>query len=155
MKLLNYLLVVSLFFTACKKETKEEAPVLPADYGSGMYIVTENGISFYNNNVVQNKIYHKVNGRSILNAKKIKFHRSKAYIVTDNEILTVNIETFENKESRSILTKSSEGSRKLCISVFSLRAIIVNNGTCFRLGHLIVNGIFTIQNREFVRFLKF
>jgi len=98
MKLLNYLLVVLLLVSACKKDTKEDTPVLPADYGSGMYIVTENGISFYDGEVVKNQIYKKVNGNSILNGKKIKFRGTKAYIVTDNQILTANVKTFENKE---------------------------------------------------------
>ena len=98
MKLLNYLLVVLLFVSACKEDGKEENPVFPADYGSGMYIVTENGISFYDGEVVKNQIYKKVNGSSILNGKKIKFRGTKAYIVTDNQILTANVKTFENKE---------------------------------------------------------
>ena len=98
MKLLNYLLVVLLLVSACKKDTKEDTPVLPADYGNGMYIVTENGISFYDGEVVKNQIYKKVNGSSILNGKKIKFSGTKAYIVTDNQILTANVKTFENKE---------------------------------------------------------
>ena len=94
MKLLNYLLVVLLLVSACKEET----PELPSDYGSGMYIVTENGISFYDGEVVKNQIYKKVNGSSILNGNKIKFRGTKAYIVTDNQILTANVKTFENKE---------------------------------------------------------
>ena len=98
MKLLNYLLVVLLLVSACKKDTKEDTPVLPADYGSGMYIVTENGISFYDGEVVKNQIYKKVNGSSILNGNKIKFNGTKAYIVNGSQILTANIETFENKE---------------------------------------------------------
>jgi len=97
MKLLNYLLVVVLFVSACKKES-EDAPTYSKDYGSGMYIVTENGISFYDGEVVKNQIYKKVNGSSILNGKKIKFSGTKAYIVTDNQILTANVKTFENKE---------------------------------------------------------
>ena len=98
MKLLNYLLAVFLFVSACKKDAKEDEPVLPADYGSGMYIVTENGISFYDGEVVKNQIYKKVNGSSILNGKKIKFSGTKAYIVTGNQILTANVKTFESKE---------------------------------------------------------
>ena len=98
MKLLNYLLVVLLLVSACKKDTKEDTPVLPADYGNGMYIVTENGISFYDGEVVKNQIYKEVNGSSILNGKKIKFRGTKAYIVTDNQILIANVKTFENKE---------------------------------------------------------
>ena len=98
MKLLNYLLVVLLFVSACKKDTKEETPVLPSDYGSGMYIVTTEGISFYDGEVVKDRIYRTVNEWEIRNAKKIKFSGTKAYIVTDNQILTANIETFENKD---------------------------------------------------------
>ena len=97
MRLLNYLLVVLLFVSACKKES-EDTPTYSKDYGSGMYIVTENGISFYDGEVVENQIYQKVNGSSILNGKKIKFRGTKAYIVTDNQILTANVKTFENKE---------------------------------------------------------
>jgi len=97
MKFLNCLLVVLLLFSACKKES-EETPTYSKDYGSGMYIVTENGISFYDGEVVENQIYKKVNGSSILNGKKIKFRGTKAYIVTDNQILTANVKTFENKE---------------------------------------------------------
>ena len=33
-----------------------------------------------------------------MNGNKIKFSEEKAYIITDNQILTANIETFENKE---------------------------------------------------------
>jgi len=97
MKLFNYLLVILLFVSACKKES-EDTPAYPKDYGIGMYIVTENGISFYDGEVVKNQIYQKVNGSSILNGKKIKFRGTKAYIVTDNQILTANVKTFENKE---------------------------------------------------------
>ena len=92
------MLVVLLLVSACKKDTKEDTPVLPADYGGGMYIVTENGISFYDGEVVKNQIYKKVNGSSILNGNKIRFSGTKAYIVTDNQILTANVNTFENKE---------------------------------------------------------
>jgi len=102
MKLLNYLLVVLLFVSACKKDTKENTPVLPADYGGGMYIVTENGISFYNYkdslSQVKNQIFRTVNNTIIINPMKIKFKGTKAYIVTDHQIITANIETFESKE---------------------------------------------------------
>jgi len=97
MKFLNWLFVILLLFSACKKES-EDTSVYSKDYGSGMYIVTENGISFYDGEVVKNQIYKKVNGSSILNGKKIKFRGTKAYIVTDNQILTANVKTFENKE---------------------------------------------------------
>jgi len=97
MKLVNYLLIALVFVSSCKEEDTVENPTLPNDYGKGMYIVTDNGISFYDGEVVKNQIYKKVNGSSILNAKKIKFKGTKAYIVAD-DIITANVNTFENKE---------------------------------------------------------
>jgi len=102
MKLLNYSLVVLLLVSACKEDEKEDTPVFSADYGSGMYIVTENGISFYNDQdsfpQVKNQIFKTVNNTTIVNPKKIKFRETKAYIVADHQIVIVNIETFGNKE---------------------------------------------------------
>ena len=97
MKLINYLLIALVFISSCKEEETVDSPALPNDYGNGMYIVTDNGISFYDGEVVKNQIYKKVNGNAILNGKKIKFKGTKAYIVAD-DIITANINTFENKE---------------------------------------------------------
>ena len=97
MKFINYLLIVSVFFSSCKEDT-EPAPSFAKDYGTGMYIITDNGVSFYDGEIVKNQIYQTVNGASLSNLKKIKFKGTKAYIVTDNRILTANVETFENKE---------------------------------------------------------
>ena len=96
MKSLNYLLVVLLLISACKDETRR-TPVFPANYGSGMYIATENGISFYDGEIVNNQIYKKVNGSSVLNGNKIKFNEDEAYFVNDNHLFIVDIETFEAK----------------------------------------------------------
>jgi hypothetical protein len=99
MKLINYLLIVLVFVfvSSCKEET-EPIPSFAKDYGDGMYIVTDNGVSFYDGNVVKNQIYKEVNGSAISNPKKIKFKGTKAYIVTDNQIVTANVESFENRE---------------------------------------------------------
>jgi len=98
MKLINYLLIALVFVSSCKEDTEDPAPSFEKNYGDGMYIVTENGVSFYDGDVVKNKIYKKVNGSALLNPKKIKFQGTKAYIVTDNQIVTANVKTFENKE---------------------------------------------------------
>ena len=96
MKLINYLLITLFFVSSCKEDSDPE-PLLSKDYGDGMYIVTDNGVSFYDGEVVKNQIFKKVNGSSILNGKKIKFKGNKAYIVSDNQVVTANVETFENK----------------------------------------------------------
>ena len=100
MKLFNYFIILTLIFSACS-EAEVEPPVLDEDYGEGMYIVTDMGVSFYDYQdsipEVINQIFKKVNNISIANAKKIKFRDSKAYILVDNYIITANINTFEDK----------------------------------------------------------
>ena len=97
MKLINYLLIALVFVSSCKEEN-DPVPTFAKDYGDGMYIVTKNGVSFYDGDIVKNQIYKEVNGATLSNPKKIKFRGTKAYIITDNQIVTTNIETFENKE---------------------------------------------------------
>jgi hypothetical protein len=66
-----------------------------------MYIVTDMGISFYNDTdslpQVENQIFKTVNNITINNPKRIKFKGTKVYIVADNYISTANVKTFENK----------------------------------------------------------
>jgi len=97
MKLINYLLIVSVFFSSSCKEDTEPAPSFAKDYGTGMYIVTDNGVSFYDGEIVKNQIYQLVNGNALTGVKKIKFQGKKVYIIADNQIVKANVETFENK----------------------------------------------------------
>lgn len=96
------MLICVFLITSCKEE-EENVAVFDQDYGEGMYIVTEFGVSFYNNNdslaQVQNKIFKTVNNRTIINPKKIKFYGTKAYILADDYIETVNVKTFQEKET--------------------------------------------------------
>jgi len=96
MKLINYLLIALAFVSSCKEDSV--APSFAKNYGEGMYIATENGVSFYDGEVVKNQIYQTVNGAALSNPKKIKFQGTKAYIVTGNQIVSANVKTFENKE---------------------------------------------------------
>jgi len=122
MKLLNYLLVVFLFVSACKKDEKVVAPVLPADYGSGMYIVTENGISFYDGEVVEDQIYKKVNGSSIINPKSIRINGNKGYIV-GNKLYVVDINTFGLEAEISGFNNAIQ-----CDIVSDNRALVLDKG---------------------------
>ncbi len=97
MKLINYLLIALVFISSCKEETVD-APELAKDYGEGMYIATDNGVSFYDGEVVKNQIFKQVNGTALSSVSKIKFNGTKAYIAAGNQIVTANIETFENKD---------------------------------------------------------
>ena len=67
MKILKYFLILSVFISSCKKEDEEILETLPKNYGKGMYILTDQGISYYNYLVVdtlrtvKNNIYQSVN----------------------------------------------------------------------------------------------
>ena len=52
-----YILMIFLFFS-CQKE---EESSFSEDYGAGMYILTNQGISFFNGAQVESGIYNKVN----------------------------------------------------------------------------------------------
>ena len=63
MRLFNYLLLALIFSSSCKNESS--APNFDENYGEGMYIVTDMGVSFYNYKdslaEVSNQIYMAVN----------------------------------------------------------------------------------------------
>ncbi len=88
--------LILLFFSCSNSDPDNPQPILSEDYGSGLYIATSNGVSFYNGDTVINKVYQLVNGIALSEVKKIKFKGTKAFILAD-KVYTANIETFENK----------------------------------------------------------
>jgi len=96
MKLINFLLIALIFCSSCKKD-KEETTSFPKKYGAGIYIATNNGVSFYKNGVVEDNIFQNVNGISLNNVNKINFQGTKAYIATENSLFSANVKTFESK----------------------------------------------------------
>ena len=94
MKFYSYLFVILTIVSSCKEE--EDAPTFSKDYGSGMYISTDNGVSFYKDGVVKNQIYKEVNGQTLTGVERIKFSGTKAFILA-GDMYSVNIETFEDK----------------------------------------------------------
>ena len=94
MKFYIYLFITLTIFSSCKEE--ENAPTFSKDYGSGMYISTDIGVSFYKDGVVKNQIYKEVNGQTLTEVEKIKFNGTKAFILA-GDMYSVNIETFEDK----------------------------------------------------------
>ncbi len=94
MKLVKYLFIALVFVSSCKEDEEEvKTPNYPEKYGAGMYVVTDNGITFVKDDVVEGQIYQNVNGTSITSPKKIKFSGSKAYIVAD-KIRIADAKTF-------------------------------------------------------------
>ena len=104
MKLFNHIILALLLVvvSSCKKD-EVDRPTFPQDYGEGMYIVTDIGVSFYNykspSSEVINQVFNTVNNTPINNPKKIKFKGTKAYILANNYIATANVRSFENKGS--------------------------------------------------------
>ena len=96
MKLINYLLISLVFLSSCKKE-EDTTPSFAKDYGKGMYIATDNGVSFYKDGLVKSNIFEDVNGITLSNVNKIKFQGTKAYIATEKNLYSANVETFESK----------------------------------------------------------
>ncbi|MAW21735.1 MAG: hypothetical protein CMD16_05010 [Flavobacteriales bacterium] len=94
MKLINYFLLALVFISSCKEEN-EESPILSNNYGVGLYIATDNGVSFFDGDTVKNQIYATVNNTTLSNVKRIKFKTTRAYILTDNNLFTANVKTFE------------------------------------------------------------
>jgi len=96
MKLINYLLITLVFVSSCKEDTEPE-PSFSKDYGTGMYIATENGVNFYKNGVLSSNIFQAVNGIALNNVNEIKFQGNKAYIATEKSLFSANVETFASK----------------------------------------------------------
>ena len=98
MRLLTFVILLSILFFSCKKDDSNVI-VYEERFGEGMYIVTDQGISFYNyldtTAEVISQIYNNTNYSVIENPKKIKFRGTKAYILADNTIIKTNVKTFE------------------------------------------------------------
>ena len=95
MKLFNYFIIAAFLISSCKDDDSE--PTFSNEYGSGLYIATSNGVSFYNDNIVKNQIFKNVNGISLSNVNRIKFKNGKAYIATKSNFYSANLENFEIK----------------------------------------------------------
>ncbi len=89
------LLSAFFLFIACSPETIEP-PIYDKDYGKGLYILTEKGVSFYDfdDELLKEDIYSTVNGISLQNPSSLNIHNDKMYIVTKNTLYRVDAETF-------------------------------------------------------------
>ena len=96
MKLINYLLIALFFVSSCKDDTDSRTS-FAKDYGSGIYITTENGVNFYKDGVLSSNVFQDVNGIKLNNVNKIKFQGSIAYIATEKILFSADVETFEIK----------------------------------------------------------
>ena len=75
---------------------KIDPPVYDSDYGKGLYILSENNINYYDfiNNELKENIFQTVNGNTISNLKSLNVHSDNMYIVVENTLYSVDINTF-------------------------------------------------------------
>lgn len=95
MKLFYHLLIISFIITSCSEN--ENSPTFSSSYGEGIYICTDNGVSFYRDSVLKTNIFYKVNGISLSNVQRIKFKNSKAFFALEKSLYSANVNTFEIK----------------------------------------------------------
>ena len=146
MKIFKYCLLFFTLFTSCQKEEDESVAELPSKYGSGMYILTEQGVSFYNYlatdslRVVSENIFQDVNNRNILYPKSLNLSGWKAYIVGD-QLYIANIETFGNEGivggfSNPVSCKALDDKRLYVVDKGSACVKVVDLSTLEISGHI-------------------
>lgn len=95
----QYLLLLILFIFACSPEDIDP-PTYPSEYGKGMYILTEQGVTYYDYNspdtarIVKENIFQNVNSKSISNPSSLKIINEDIYIVSQHTLYRANINTF-------------------------------------------------------------
>ncbi|MBC8265610.1 MAG: hypothetical protein H8E84_01455 [Flavobacteriales bacterium] len=128
MKFLKYFLLLSIVISSCKTEEDEPTPEFSKDYGKGMYILTDQGVSFYNLEdvdslrVMKNGIYKSVNNTSISQPKSITIKGNQAFIIGD-KVYTVDIETFGSLGSITGFSNPIS-----CVRVDNNRLYVVDKG---------------------------
>ena len=101
MKFYHYLLILSLLLLSCQDENNDDSPSFSSKYNRGLYIATDEGVSFYEDGELENNIFQDVNGITLNNVQRIKIDDKKAYIATENDFYAADVKTFENLGSIS------------------------------------------------------
>lgn len=93
-----HFLCLLFLFLACKKNDTNNSSSYPNLYGNGVYIVTDQGINYYNDisGSLEENIFSSVNGISINNPKKIVLHDQNVFIV-GNRLYVVGANSFHLK----------------------------------------------------------
>ena len=147
MKFFKYFLILLVVISACKKDEQEELEVnLPKNYDSGMYILTDQGISFYNYlsvdtlRTLTEDIFKKVNNIDIIQPRSLHISGKHAYIIGD-KLYIANIETFGNEGivddfSDPISCKQVDADRLYVVDKGDATVKIVNLNNQEVLGHI-------------------
>ena len=147
MKFFKYLLVLLVIISSCKKDEDKEPEVnLAENYGAGMYILTEQGVSFYNYlaedtlRTLTENIFKKVNNTDIIQPKSLHISGKNAYIIGD-QLYIANMETFGNEGkiggfSNPVSCKKVDEDRLYVVDKGDATVKIVNLNKKEILGHI-------------------
>lgn len=94
MKKYLFILITVLIF-GCKPDN--DPIISPSnDYGKGLYILTEEGVNFYDykNNELKENIYSSANGLSLINPSSLRNYGERMYIVTESIFHVVDVDNF-------------------------------------------------------------
>lgn len=90
-----YILSIVIFIFGCKPDND---PIISIsnDYGKGLYILTEDGVNFYDykNNELKENIFSTVNGLSLTNPSALRNYSERMYIVTKSTLHVVDVDNF-------------------------------------------------------------
>jgi len=129
MRFIHYLLVFLIFLSACKKdEDNSQEIIFSEDYGDGMYILTKEGVSFYNYmaadslRTITNNIYQSVNNRNINQPRSLHIASDKVFIVGDH-VYIADIKTFADEGIIEVFSDPID-----CKLIDSERLYVVDRG---------------------------
>ena len=89
------ILCSALLVVSCQPEGNID-PINNIEYGKGLYVLTENSVNYYDtkNNELNENIYQSTNGTSISNLNSINKHANSIYIVSENTLYSIDVNTF-------------------------------------------------------------
>ena len=89
------ILCSALLVVSCQPEGNID-PINNIEYGKGLYVLTENSVNYYDtkNNELNENIYQSANGTSISNLNSINKHANSIYIVSENTLYSIDVNTF-------------------------------------------------------------
>ena len=98
MKRVLYLLAFSIFLFNCKPEETPD-PVYASDYGEGLYILTDQGLVYFDYNspdtakIIKENIFQEVNSHAIISPSSLNIINNDLYIVSSNTLYKTDINT--------------------------------------------------------------
>ena len=93
-------LLITLIFSCTPDDAVDP---LSKDYGRGLYILTDNGITYYDytssdsNKIIEENIFTKINGKSLSDVRSLNIYGDYLYIVTQHSVHKVDIQTFSEE----------------------------------------------------------